>query len=205
MISDKHKFINNVKKGVIHVGANNGYDCESYGNLNVLWIEPIPSVFNKLQKNIQKYPTQRGLNCLISDIDGKHYNFNVSSQSARSSFLEFTDHHFKDPKFSHTKTLKMESIRMDTLIQKHKINLDDYDVLVTDCQGADYFVLKSFGEYLNHFSYIKSEVMISEIYKGLKDENTINEYLNSHGYTLISNFPYGCNKTQRDNIYKKTK
>lgn len=195
-------FIDNIKKGVIHIGGNFGQAAESYGNLNVLWIEPIASVFNQLQKNIQKYPTQKGLNYLISDIDGKRYNFNVSSQSARSSFLEFTDHHFKDPKFSHKETLQIKSIRMDTLIRKHEINLDDYDALVTDCQGADYFVLKSFGEYLARFCYIKSEVMTSEIYKGLQGENIINEYLNSHDFELISNFPYIFNKTQRDNIYK---
>ena len=195
-------FINNIKKGIIHIGGNVAQEAEHYGNLNVLWIEPIPSVFNQLQKNIQKYPTQKGLNYLISDIDGKHYNFNVSSQSARSSFLEFTDHHFKDPNYSHTETLKIKSIRMDTLIRKHKINLDDYDALVTDCQGADYFVLKSFAEYLKHFSYIKSEVMTREIYKDLKGENIINEHLNLHDFELISNFPYRFKKTQRDNIWK---
>lgn len=196
-------FINKIKKGVIHVGGNVGEEAKIYGNLNVLWIEPIPSVFNKLQKNIQSYSTQRALNYLISDVDGKQYDFNVSSQTARSSFLEFTDHHYEDKRFSHTETLKLESIRMDTLIDKHRINLNDYDVLVTDCQGADYFVLKSFGDYIDSFSYIKSEVMISEIYKGLKDENAINEYLNSKRFELISDSPYGCNNTQRDNIYEK--
>lgn len=196
-------FINKIKKGVIHVGGNVGEEAKVYGNLNVLWIEPIPFVFNKLQKNIQSYSTQRALNYLISDVDGKQYDFNVSSQTARSSFLKFTDHHYEDKRFSHTETLKLESIRMDTLIDKHKINLNDYDVLVTDCQGADYFVLKSFGDYIDNFSYIKSEVMISEIYKGLKDENAINEYLNSKRFELISNSRYGCNNTQRDNIYEK--
>ena len=87
-------------------------------------------------------------------------------------------------------------------IEELKINLEDFDALVTDCQGADYFVLKSFGELINHFSYINSEVMISEIYEGLRMENEINQFLDSMGFTLISNLEYKINNTQRDNIYE---
>src|SRR6266404_1018899 len=52
--------------GVIHVGANTGqerYLYASYG-LDVLWIEPIPSAFDELCKNISVLPKQRALNCL---------------------------------------------------------------------------------------------------------------------------------------------
>ena len=193
---------NKTKKGIIHIGANIGQERGQYGSLNVLWIEPIPSVFKQLVLNIKNFPTQTALNYLISDVDEKEYDFYVSNQSDRSSFLKFTDHHFSDPKFSHKETLTLRSIRMDSLIKKHKINLNDYDTLITDCQGSDFFVLKSFGEDINHFSYVKSEVMISEIYEGFKDESAINQYLNSKGFELISNQKYFVNNTQRDNIYK---
>lgn len=195
----------NIKNGVIHIGANIGQEAAAYGDLNVLWIEPIPSVFQKLCENIQDYPSQKALNYLISDVDGAEHNFHVSNQTGRSSFLKFTNHHFNDSRFSHTETLSIESTRMDTLIQRYKINLEDFDALVTDCQGSDYFVLKSFGETIKNFSYIQSEVMISEIYEGLKGENEINHYLSSKGFDLISNKQYGCNHTQRNNIYKNQK
>lgn len=195
----------NIKKGVIHIGAHIGQEAEEYGSLNVLWIEPIPSVFQILCQNIQDFPSQKALNHLISDVDGEEYSFYVSSQSARSSFLKFTSHHFNDPNFSHTETLKMQSIRMDTLIQRYKINLQEFDTLVTDCQGADYFILKSFGEYISHFSFIKSEVMTSSIYEGLREEREVNQYLESKNFTLISDFEYQFNSTQRDNIYKNRK
>lgn len=35
--------LNKIKKGVIHVGGNTGQASESYGDLNVLWVEPIPN------------------------------------------------------------------------------------------------------------------------------------------------------------------
>lgn len=194
--------INKIKKGVIHIGGHKGQEREYYKDFNVLWIEPIPDVFDLLVNNIKPYPSQTALNYLISDVDNKQFSFNVSNQSERSSFLQFTDFHFKDPNFQHTETLTLSSIRMDTLIKTHDINLNDYDVIVTDCQGADYFVLKSFGELINHFSYIKSEVMVSEIYKGLAKEEEVNNFLASCGFELISDLSYKVNKTQRDNIYK---
>ena len=42
-------------KGIIHVGANVGQEKEEYDNnsLEVLWIEPIPEIFDQLQINIK--------------------------------------------------------------------------------------------------------------------------------------------------------
>jgi FkbM family methyltransferase len=191
-----------IEKGVIHIGANVGQERNEYKDLNVLWIEPIPDIFNILSDNIKSYPKQTALNYLISDKDDHLFDFYVSSQHVRSSMLEFTNHHFKDKGFEHTESLKLKSIRMDTLIDKHNINLNDYDVLVTDCQGADYQVLKSFGSYIKHFKYVKSEVMISEIYKGIILEDEINKYMSDCGFSLISDNEYVWNSTQRDNIYK---
>ncbi len=51
----------NYAKGVIHVGANWGQekDIYSYFNLNVISVEPIPEIFNKLKENIHRYPNQQ--------------------------------------------------------------------------------------------------------------------------------------------------
>ena len=46
------------KKGIIHVGANVGQEADEYQPRDVVWIEPIPSVFLKLQGNILKYKNQ---------------------------------------------------------------------------------------------------------------------------------------------------
>ena len=201
-LENKMNIYHEIKKGVIHIGASTGQERLHYKDFNVLWIEPIPNIFKVLENNIKAHPNQTALNYLISDIDDKEYNFYISNQSARSSFLPFTNHHFNDSKFKHTETLNLRSIRMDTLIKKHGINLNDYDVLITDCQGADYFALNSFGALLKHFSYIKSEVMISEIYKNLIKEDDINKLLKAKGFDLISDSPYAIKNTQRDNIYK---
>jgi hypothetical protein len=60
-------------RGVIHVGANAGFEREDYHRkmLDVVWIEPIPSVFENLCANIRKYPRQKALQALITNCEGK--------------------------------------------------------------------------------------------------------------------------------------
>src|SRR5882762_6712763 len=55
--------------GVIHVGAHAGEERDQYAKLGlrVIWIEPIPEVFERLQANIAGYPDQRAIQSLITD------------------------------------------------------------------------------------------------------------------------------------------
>jgi hypothetical protein len=73
-------------KGVIHVGANTGQEAKSYADhdLQVLWIEPIPEVFDVLLTNIQPYPKQRVLNELIADVDDQIVTLHVANNQGAS-------------------------------------------------------------------------------------------------------------------------
>ena len=53
---DPDRFLRKVS-GVIHVGANAGQERELYAKfgLRVIWIEPIPEVFEKLKMNVAKF------------------------------------------------------------------------------------------------------------------------------------------------------
>ena len=67
--------------GVIHVGANEGQERELYAryNLNVLWFEPIPEVFQRLARNILPYPNQHAVQALLTDQDKKKYIFHIAN------------------------------------------------------------------------------------------------------------------------------
>ena len=60
-------------RGVVHVGANTGQERLIYDKegLNVLWIEPIPSVFDTLVANIRALPKQRAVCALVTDQIGR--------------------------------------------------------------------------------------------------------------------------------------
>ena len=66
---DENDFLTKVR-GVIHVGANDGserYVYAEYG-LKVIWIEPIPEVFQQLVENIRSFPDQKAINALITNV-----------------------------------------------------------------------------------------------------------------------------------------
>jgi hypothetical protein len=48
---------------IVHVGANTGQEATTYASfdLEVLWIEPIPHVYEQLLANIRAFPKQRVL------------------------------------------------------------------------------------------------------------------------------------------------
>ena len=56
----EHSYLRKVR-GVIHVGASEGQERDLYAafGLNVIWIEPIPEVFQVLRDNIAELQTQR--------------------------------------------------------------------------------------------------------------------------------------------------
>lgn len=202
VLTNKMEFLQYIKKGIIHVGANTGQERNFYGDsLNVLWIETIPKTFQALCKNVRNFSRHKCLNYLISSDDNKEYVFNIANQTGRSSIYQFTNHHYKDPRFKQNKSVKMKARRLDSLIQEKIINMNLYDALVTDCQGADYDVIISLGKKIKEFKIVKTEVMIKEIYKSITLEPQITNYMNLMGFELVTNFSYGIGATQRDNIY----
>ena len=54
--------------GVIHIGANTGQERDVYAHygLRVLWVEPIPTVFEELKENLNGYERQQALQALVT-------------------------------------------------------------------------------------------------------------------------------------------
>ncbi len=81
--------------GIIHIGANAGQERELYAafGLYVMWIEPIPEVFEALRLNISEFPKQRAYNYLVAGDDGKEYTLHIADNAgASSSTLDLSKH-----------------------------------------------------------------------------------------------------------------
>jgi FkbM family methyltransferase len=175
-------------KGVVHVGANSGQERFDYArfNLPVMWIEPNPSVFMELKKNIQSLPGQKAIKHLLMDQDGKRFAFNVSTNEGLSSSV-FDLHMHKDiwPTVGFSGQIVMKSERFDTVVEHNGIDLSPYDHLVMDVQGAELLALRGFGSLLNGFSSIKTEAADFESYRGSCLVGDVCEFLNVAGFTEV--------------------
>jgi FkbM family methyltransferase len=175
-------------KGVIHVGANTGQERELYAQygLSVVWIEPIPEVFEKLQSNLIGIPKQIALKGLATDFDDVEYQFHLANNNgASSSILDLNLHQDIWPEVGYEKTIKLYSKTLTSLLNENNINMSEYDMLVIDTQGSELLVLKGAESILQNFTYIQTEVPDFEAYKGCCQLKDLQLFLGERGYKEI--------------------
>ncbi len=173
------KYLSHVN-GVIHVGANIGQEREAYAkyDLNVLWIEPIPEIFEKLSNNIVPFPKQRALNLLLTDMDDKEYPFFISNNNGESSSIyELAEHKDVWPSIYYSSEIKLKSKTLSTVMIEQNLNIADYEMLILDTQGSELLILQGAGQLLSQFKYILVEASDFEPYKGAAPLKEIEQYL----------------------------
>lgn len=175
--------------GVIHIGANTGQErtlYEKYG-LCVIWIEPIPEIFETLKANLRSYSRQSAFQYLVTDEDDAEYAFHVSNNAgASSSILDLKLHKDIWPEVSYDRTITLRSTTLVSLLKNEHINANDYDALIMDTQGSELLVLKGAASILRMFKCIKTEVSDFESYAGCCQLRDIDLFLKKHGFEEIS-------------------
>jgi FkbM family methyltransferase len=185
---DPDRFFQEIS-GVIHVGANTGQErglYERYG-LRVIWIEPIPEVFETQKANLEGLHRQRALENLVTDRDDAEYQFHIANNNgASSSILDLKQHKDIWPTVAYAKTITLKSVTLATLLQRERIDPTEYDALIMDTQGSELLVLKGADPVLHNFKYIKTEVPDFESYEGCCQLLDIDSFLTRHGYKEFS-------------------
>jgi FkbM family methyltransferase len=184
---DPYSYLKQVR-GVIHVGANLGQERELYAKykLKVLWIEPLPDIFEQLCKNVRPFPDQTAVNYLITDKDDVEYLFHVASNGgASSSILELARHDEIWPDVQYVSKITLNSITLDSLIKNIDNGIPSYDALVMDTQGSELLVLKGATNSLGQFKFIKTEAADFEAYADCARVEDLTNYLTQFGFKLI--------------------
>jgi FkbM family methyltransferase len=185
---DPDRFLRKVS-GVIHVGATTGQERNLYANygLRVIWIEPIPEVFEKLKENVADFSAQRAVKCLVTDQDNMEYPFHIANNNGHSSsILDLNLHKDIWPQVDYEKTIMMKSKTLSSLLEQENIDCSDYDALIMDTQGSELLVLKGAAPILENFLYIKTEVPDFESYTDCCQLSDIASFLARHGYREFS-------------------
>ncbi len=197
-------------RGVIHVGGSTGQERDLYAkyNLNVVWIEPIPEVFARLQANLAGFPTQRAFQYLVADRDGELYPFHIASNDGESSSIyTFAEHKEIWPEITMVAKLTLPGITLSSLLQKEGIDPAQYDALVMDTQGAELLVLQGAVDLLPHFKYIKAEAADFEVYEGCCLLADLDRFLKGHGFVRYRKVRFALPDASGDcyNVYYRNK
>ncbi len=175
--------------GVIHVGANTGQERDVYAHygVRVLWVEPILTVFEELQQNLNGYERQQALQALVTEADFMPCQFHVSNnEGLSSSLLSLKLHRDIWPEVDFIETIELQSVTLPTLLRQAEIDAPDYDVLVMDTQGSELRVLQGALPVLSHFKFIKTEAPDFEAYADCCQLAELDAFLSQHGFREVA-------------------
>lgn len=191
-------------KGIIQVGS---YIAREYNRLRevcdgqILLIDANPDVIDILRQQLT-CDNNIILNYLVSDKDGDTHTFNILNHTQSSSLLRPKLHIKYYPQFSTiVKELKIESITLDTIISKHNIDINKYNALLIDVQGAELLVLKGFRANIDKIDIIYAELNFEEMYDGCCLAADFIVYLRKFGFELIEMFDTG--KGWGDGLFRR--
>jgi len=172
-------------KGVIHIGANKGNERKIYNrhNINVVFVEAIPDVYNILKSKLKANNKFIALNCLVTDKDNEEYEFKISSNKGLSSSIyELKDHKKIWGHVRMVNTIKLKSTTLPTMLKNNGLDIKNYDALVMDTQGSEILVLKGAESIISNFKYIMTEVADFEAYEGCGQLLDIESFMSLNGF-----------------------
>lgn len=180
-------------KGLIQIGSFISKEFTKLKDIGIsdfIFVEANPNIISELKNNVDTECLI--FNELISDIDGIDYDFNISNHLQSSSMLEFDRHSHYYPTMSDVvDVIKLKSITLDTLIDREKIDMSRYNLLMLDIQGAEVFAIRGFLKNIQHIDYIYTELNFDSMYKSCMLEPEFTNYMKSLDFELVKYFDTG--------------
>lgn len=177
-------------KGIINVGSYLAKEYVTYKELsidNIIFVEANPNIIEKLKDQVGKECLI--FNNLIYNLDDIELDFKISNHLQSSSLLDFEKHKIHHPDLSSViNIIKLKTKKLDTLIKENNIDINKFNTLMLDVQGAEKLVLDGFTENIKYIDYIYTEINFDEMYKGCLLFDEFNLYLKTHGFKLIEYF-----------------
>lgn len=175
-------------RGIIHIGAHELQERESYikcNLFNTIWIEANPRIIEKLKNTIKLHETESLFNFAVTSKKEKEMDLNLASFDQSSSLLSFGTHKEYYPHIDFIEKIKVPAKRMDDFIEDFAIQMQNYNFINIDIQGAELQAIKSFGQYLSNIDFIYTEVNEEQLYKDCDLLKDIDTFLEEKGFIQV--------------------
>ena len=171
------------------VGASYGQELDYFlinGIVECACFEPIPSIFKELKDKTDRLGWS-AFNVALGSKKSKQTLHLASNEGMSSSILSPASHITQFPTITFKETL---DINVDVGIDYAKshsriLSNENNPVLYMDTQGYELEVLKGFGETLENFTYVYTEVGYGFGYQNAASINEICTYLFKHGFEVL--------------------
>ena len=166
-------------KGIIHVGMWDFVEYGCYTKLvgnNVIGIEANPQVYKDMAKPVADKWGFKCFNEFLSDKDKEVRDFYFAGEG--SSLYK------GQPQWNKNVSIKVQTKTLATVIEENEIDMNGYDFLNIDAEGAEFDVLKGFEKYLDYINVIDLETSYDDRHRSGADHNTIVQWLSERGFEL---------------------
>jgi FkbM family methyltransferase len=156
-------------------------DYMRYGLNNTIWIEANPELYATIVRQISD--NEKAINYAVAETSDKYITLYCTTNSQSSSVLPLGSHkkYYPNIVVSHTKEIITQ--RVDDIISKHNILIDNYNFINVDIQGVELRALKSFGNLLSKIDFIYTEVNREHLYENCDLITDIDEYLEKFSFS----------------------
>jgi len=178
---------------IVDAGAYEGSEIHEmkkvWPNATIHAFEPVPQIFNRLQKNVVNYPQIFCYPIALSEKNGTA-SFILSEEpgipgifSQSSSILKPKEHlNLSSTLFK--KSIEVPTITLDTWATQH--NISSVDFIWFDLQGYELPVFKAALNVLKTAKVIYTEVESVEAYAGQALYKEVQKWLEEQGFVLIA-------------------
>lgn len=175
------------KKGIIHLGAHQGEEVETYLNVGfekIFLVEANPELCELLKEKFKNEPSVQVANCAVSDKSGEfEFHIHASNNGVESSSLLPMKDLSRIVSSMHTKkSIKVPCYTIPDLMNQFNLAAQDFNVIVSDIQGSDYFALKGAGDMLSGFDAVIAEIQVIELYENSVTEEKMDQLLEEQGF-----------------------
>ncbi len=179
-------------KGIIHIGACRGEEIFSYyrnGIKKVVLIEANSNLITGLK--FKRFIYNKLLNMDIeienfaaSNEIGKKIKLYIANNTQSSSILKLGKHSDLYPEVKYIKEIDIFTDTINNIFER-KYNIDEYNFMNLDIQGAELLALKGSDKILNHIDAIYTEVNLDEIYLNCVKIDELDKYLENFGFHRV--------------------
>ena len=174
--------------GILHVGAHECEEQTAYleqkvNNDNIYWVEAMQEKVDLMKKSNDFINIYQAV---IDKEDDNDIVFNVADNGQSSSMLEFGTHQLHHPHVKMISKRNLKTTRLDTLIKRNQISIENVNFMNLDIQGAELNALISMGEYLKNIDYIYTEVNTEYVYKNCALLSDLDAFLGANGVKRVT-------------------
>ena len=165
-------------KGIIHVGLWDFCENICYTKLvgnNVIGVEANKLVYETMSKPVADRCGYKTFNEYLYSEDGVEKDFYMAGHC--SGLYESSEN-------SNAPSVKVKTKTLSTLIEENDIDMEGYDFLNIDAEGAELDILKGFQENLSYINVIDLETSLDDRNNSGAFHDRIVDWLGKRGFEL---------------------